>query len=68
VGVLAHQVDDAAHAAALSELGGEPCEVRNPGQLAALYRLILPGSESTTLLKFLGKQRFLESHLVHCSQ
>lgn len=58
VGVLAIQGDYAAHARALSESGAEPREVRKPDQLAALDGLILPGGESTTVLKFLEKFGF----------
>ena len=53
IGVLAIQGDYAAHAEALTELGAEAVEVRKPDQLAALDGLILPGGESTTVLKFL---------------
>lgn len=60
VGVLAIQGDYAAHARALSESGAEPREVRKPDQLAGLDGLILPGGESTTVLKFLEKAAFFE--------
>ena len=61
IGVLAIQGDYAAHAAALSEVGAEPCEVRKASQLQALDGLILPGGESTTMLKFLEKHSFFET-------
>lgn len=65
IGVLAIQGDYAAHADALREAGAEPVEVRLPGQLAAagsdsLDGLILPGGESTTILRFLEKDNFFE--------
>jgi 5'-phosphate synthase pdxT subunit len=60
IGVLAIQGDYAAHAQALVEAGAEPCEVRKPEQLADLDGLILPGGESTTMLKFL-KHGFFEA-------
>lgn len=60
IGVLAIQGDYAAHAAALAEAGAESTEIRKPGQLAALNGLILPGGESTTILKFLEKHYFFE--------
>jgi pyridoxal 5'-phosphate synthase pdxT subunit len=60
IGVLAIQGDYAAHAAALSELGAIPCEVRKPSELESLDGLILPGGESTTMLKFLEKHGFFE--------
>ena len=53
IGVLAIQGDYAAHAAALEETGAIPVEVRKPEQLDGLDGLILPGGESTTVLKFL---------------
>jgi 5'-phosphate synthase pdxT subunit len=55
IGVLAIQGDYAAHAAALAEAGADPVEVRNPEQLDSLDGLILPGGESTTILKFLER-------------
>ncbi|MGC1463917.1 MAG: pyridoxal 5'-phosphate synthase glutaminase subunit PdxT [Terracidiphilus sp.] len=58
IGVLAIQGDYAAHAAALTEMGAEPCEVRKLEELATLDGLILPGGESTTMLKFLEKRGF----------
>lgn len=61
IGVLAIQGDYGAHAAALTESGAEPVEVRQPEQLADLDGLILPGGESTTMLKFLEKQSFFEA-------
>lgn len=61
VGVLAVQGDYDAHARALAEVGAGPIEVRNPDQLEALDGLILPGGESTTMLKFLEKRGFFEA-------
>ncbi len=58
IGVLAIQGDYAAHAAALEEAGATPCEVRKPEDLAGLDGLILPGGESTTMLKFLASRGF----------
>ncbi|MFZ0396147.1 MAG: pyridoxal 5'-phosphate synthase glutaminase subunit PdxT [Terracidiphilus sp.] len=55
IGVLAIQGDYAAHAAALTDAGADPVEVRNPDELDALDGLILPGGESTTMLKFLNR-------------
>lgn len=60
IGVLAIQGDYAAHAEALAEAGAEPVEVRKPSQLAGLDGLVLPGGESTTMLKFLGRHHFFE--------
>jgi pyridoxal 5'-phosphate synthase pdxT subunit len=61
IGVLAIQGDFAAHAQALKESGAEPVEVRKPSQLEGLDGLILPGGESTTFLKFLERDGFLDS-------
>jgi 5'-phosphate synthase pdxT subunit len=60
IGVLAIQGDYAAHAEALAEAGATPVEVRRPDQLAGLDGLVLPGGESTTILRFLGKLHFFE--------
>jgi pyridoxal 5'-phosphate synthase pdxT subunit len=60
IGVLAIQGDYAAHAEALTECGATPAEVRKPDELATLDGLILPGGESTTILKFLERHRFFE--------
>jgi len=61
IGVLALQGDFAAHAQALEEAGAEAVEVRKPSELEGLDGLILPGGESTTFLKFLERDGFLES-------
>jgi 5'-phosphate synthase pdxT subunit len=67
VGVLAIQGDYAAHARALAEVGAGPFEVRKPDQLAELDGLILPGGESTTMLKFLEKHGFFEALGEYCA-
>jgi 5'-phosphate synthase pdxT subunit len=61
IGVLAIQGNFAAHAEALKEAGAEPVEVRNPEELADLDGLIIPGGESTTMLKFLERRKFFEA-------
>jgi 5'-phosphate synthase pdxT subunit len=53
IGVLAIQGDFAAHAAALREAGAEVCEVRKAADLHQVDGLVIPGGESTTLLKFI---------------
>ena len=68
VGVLAIQGDYAAHARSLSESGAAAREVRKPEQLAELDGLILPGGESTTVLKFLEKFEFFESLEKFCGE
>ena len=55
IGVLAIQGDYAAHAEALTDAGADPVEIRNPEELDGLDGLILPGGESTTMLKFLER-------------
>jgi 5'-phosphate synthase pdxT subunit len=60
IGVLAIQGNYASHAQALTEAGATPVEVRKPEQLAGLDGLVLPGGESTTMLKFL-KLRFFNA-------
>lgn len=66
IGVLAIQGDYAAHAEALADSGAEPGEIRKPEQLAGLDGLILPGGESTTILKFLEKHNFFEALQSFC--
>ena len=56
IGVLAIQGDYAAHAEALCDAGAEPVEVRTAEQLTGIDGLILPGGESTTILKFLERR------------
>ena len=53
VGVLALQGDFAAHVARLTALGATVQEIRRPGQLDSLDGLVIPGGESTTLLKLM---------------
>ena len=66
VGVLAIQGDFNAHARALADVGAGPREVRKPEQLEGLDGLILPGGESTTMLKFLEKHDFFEALKEFC--
>jgi 5'-phosphate synthase pdxT subunit len=56
IGILAIQGDYAAHAAALERLGVAHSLVRWPRDLESLDGVILPGGESTTMLKFLGEE------------
>lgn len=67
IGVLAIQGDYAAHAEALAGFSATPLEVRKPGQLAGLDGLILPGGESTTMLKFLEKRHFFAALQEFCA-
>ncbi len=61
IGVLAIQGDYAAHAEALTEAGAEAVEVRNREELDGLDGLILPGGESTTILKFLERKGLFDA-------
>lgn len=60
VGVLALQGDFAAHAAAVERAGAEPVLVRDAGQLEDLDGLVIPGGESTTMLKLLHYDGLME--------
>lgn len=68
IGVLAIQGDYAAHSLALTEAGADPSEVRNPEELSSLDALILPGGESTTMLKFLEKRNFFQALREFCGR
>ena len=67
IGVLAIQGDYAAHAVALSESGAIPIKVRKREELAGLDGLILPGGESTTILKFLERGHLFDELKEFCS-
>lgn len=60
VGVLALQGDFAAHAAAVERAGAEPVLVRDAEQLEDLDGLVIPGGESTTMLKLLHYDGLME--------
>ena len=60
IGVLALQGAFAVHAAVLRELGVAAPLVRRPEDLPTLDGLVMPGGESTTLLKHLERGRFFE--------
>ncbi len=53
VGVLALQGDYEAHAAALARAGAAAVEVRTVAELAAVDGLVIPGGESTSMLKLM---------------
>ena len=59
IGVLALQGDFALHVKALKDCDVEPVEVRKPEQLADLDGLVIPGGESTTLLKLMDEWGFV---------
>ncbi|HEY0264933.1 MAG TPA: pyridoxal 5'-phosphate synthase glutaminase subunit PdxT [Granulicella sp.] len=60
IGVLALQGAYEAHARTLAALGATPKLVRLPEDLAGLDGLIMPGGESTTMLKFLERGSFFD--------
>ena len=53
IGILALQGDFAAHARAVGSCGAEPVEIRSAERLGEVAALILPGGETTTLLRLL---------------
>ena len=53
VGVLALQGAFREHCRALADVGVEPVEVRQAGELAGLEGLVIPGGESTTMSKLM---------------
>lgn len=57
IGVLAIQGDFAAHARALRRTGANAVEVRRAVDLDAVDGLIIPGGESTTMLKFIEEEK-----------
>ncbi len=61
IGVLALQGGFAAHRAALEALGHEVVLVRYADQLAGLDGLVLPGGESSTMLKILDREGLNEA-------
>lgn len=60
IGVLALQGAFIEHIRVLEKLGSESCEVRLPGDLEGLTGLIMPGGESTTILKLLHGYKIFE--------
>ena len=59
IGVLALQGDFALHRKALDRVGVASVEVRMPRQLDEVAGLIMPGGESTTLLKLMEAWDFV---------
>jgi 5'-phosphate synthase pdxT subunit len=60
-GVLALQGDFEAHARILRRAGAEAVEVRTAADLEAADGLIIPGGESTTMLKLLREEGMFEA-------
>lgn len=61
LGVLALQGDFAAHVAALRRCGAPAIDVRRAAQLDGLTGLVLPGGESTTLLKLMADEAWFDA-------
>lgn len=59
IGVLALQGDFALHARALTRCGVEAVELRKPAELEAVQGLVIPGGESTTLLRLMEAWDFV---------
>ena len=60
IGVLALQGDFEKHERALARAGAESLQVRSAGDLEKVDGLIIPGGESTTMLKLLEEEKLLE--------
>src|ERR1700733_11640322 len=60
VGVLALQGDFQAHKRALTRAGAEAVEVRSAEDLEGVEGLIIPGGESTTMMKLLNEEKLLD--------
>ena len=67
IGVLAIQGDYAAHAQALAACGAIPVEVRTREEFQGLDGLIIPGGESTTILKFLERRHLFDDLQGFCA-
>ena len=53
IGVLAIQGDFREHASVLRRLGADPVEVRKPEELEGLDGLVIPGGESTAIVRLM---------------
>jgi pyridoxal 5'-phosphate synthase pdxT subunit len=60
VGVLALQGDFQAHQLALERAGAEAVEVRTAADLENVQGLVIPGGESTTMIKLLEREKLLD--------
>jgi 5'-phosphate synthase pdxT subunit len=60
VGVLALQGDFEAHRRALDRAGAEAVEVRSAADLENIQGLVIPGGESSTMLKLLEQEKLLD--------
>ena len=60
VGVLALQGDFEAHEKALTRAGAEPVQVRAAADLQQVDGLIIPGGESSTMMKLMEEEKLLD--------
>ncbi len=60
IGVLALQGDFEAHRIALERAGADASEIRAAAGLAGIDGLVLPGGESTTMLKLLEEEQLFD--------
>jgi 5'-phosphate synthase pdxT subunit len=60
VGVLALQGDFEAHRNAIERAGGTAVEIRTEADLDRVDALVIPGGESTTMLKLLNEEKLFE--------
>ena len=60
IGVLALQGDFEAHSRALAQAGADPVEVRTEEELGTVDGLVIPGGESSTMLKLLNVTGLME--------
>ncbi|HSW50186.1 MAG TPA: pyridoxal 5'-phosphate synthase glutaminase subunit PdxT [Bryobacteraceae bacterium] len=63
IGILALQGDFEAHAAALARAGADAFQVRTAGELDRAAALVIPGGESTTMLKLLREESLFDTLL-----
>lgn len=61
IGVLAIQGDFAAHVRALRRIGANAVEIRRAADIGAADGLIIPGGESTTMLRFIEEENVAAS-------
>ena len=67
IGVLALQGAFAKHVAAFERLGVPSCEIRKPADFSDITALVLPGGESTTMLRLLDASLTNQIKL-HCEK
>lgn len=65
IGVLACQGDFEAHVRTLSALGADSRAVRRPDQIEGLDGLVIPGGESTTIMKAIERDGLADPIVAH---